>query len=170
MLGGNRRSRSSRVGALVAAAEYPSGAGDPSAHRVGERGGGECPRSGSAAWGNPDHGLSVATALSQRGTRWAAHQAAYGPPAADYLGQGTGGSQRDAAQAQGGDPLERAATGQGGRAVAGHSPSHLAEVWAAAAPGRNLQVQLRPAVRRQAGRYRRALSGPAGARAGAVRG
>src|SRR6202790_4482749 len=59
---------------------------------------------------------------------------------------------------------------QAGRAVAGHSPSHLAEVWAPAAPGRNLQVQLRPAVRRQAGRYRRALSGPAGARAGAVRG
>src|SRR6266851_2608104 len=131
---------------------------------------GECPRSGSAAWGNPDHGLSVAAALSERGTRWAAHQAAYGPPAADYLGQGAGGNQRDAAQAQGGDPLERAALGQAGRAVAGHSPSHLAEVWAPAAPGRNLQVQLRPAVRRQAGRYRRALSGPAGARAGAVRG
>jgi transposase len=52
----------------------------------------------------------------------------------------------------------------------GHRPSHLAEVWAPAAPGRNLQVQLRPAVRRQAGRYRWALSGPAGARAGAVRG
>ena len=50
---------------------------------------------GSAAWDNPDHGVSVVAALSERGTRWAAHQAAYGPPAADYLGQGAGGNQRD---------------------------------------------------------------------------
>src|SRR4029077_18939089 len=141
MLGGNKRSRSSRVGALVAGAEYPSRAGDPSARRVGQRGGGECPRSGSAAWGNPDHGLSVATALSERGTRWAAHQAAYGPPAADYLGQGAGGNQRDAAQAQGGDPLERAALGQAGRAFGSHRASHLAKVRAAAASGGDFQVQ-----------------------------
>jgi len=36
-----------------------------------------------------------------------------------YLGQGAGGNQRDAAQAQGGDPLERAAAGQAGRTVGG---------------------------------------------------
>src|ERR1700751_3882333 len=103
MPGGNKRSRSSRVGALAAGAEYPSGAGDPSARRVGQRGGWDFPRSGSAVGGNPDHGLSVAASLSERGTRWSAHQTAYGPPAADYLGQGAGGNQSDASPTQGGD-------------------------------------------------------------------
>ena len=48
-----------------------------------------------------------------------------GPPAADYLGQGAGGNQRDAAQAQGGDPLERAALGQ----EVGLSPATVHRIW-----------------------------------------
>jgi transposase len=45
-----------------------------------------------------------------------------------------------------------------------------AEVWPAAAPGRHLQIQPRPGVRHQIGRYRGSVSGPAGTSVGAVRG
>ena len=44
------------------------------------------------------------------------------------------------------------------------------QIWVATPSGGAFQVQYRPAVRRQAGRHRRALSRSARARAGAARG
>ena len=44
-----------------------------------------------AAWSNPDYGVFVAAALSQRGTRRVAHPAAQRAQAADNRGQGAGG-------------------------------------------------------------------------------
>src|ERR1700731_3259578 len=114
--------------------------------------------------------FSLAAALPQRGTRWPAHQGTGRPPAEHQSGQGAGGHQRDAAQAQGRDPLERATAGQGARAFGSHRASHLAKVRAAAASGGDFQVQPRPPVRLQIGRHHGALSRSARARAGLVRG
>ena len=73
-------------------------------------------------------------------------------------------------EAQGRDPLERATAGQGARAFGSHRASQLAKVRAAGASGGDFQVQPRPPVRLQIGRYHGALSRPARARAGLVRG
>ena len=117
-----------------------------SAHRVGQRGGESVSGLAARLGVTKPRFVCGDGAIGARDSM-GCDQAAYGPPAADYLGQGTGGSQRDAAQAQGGDhwSARRLASRLGCRRHVIASGRSMGS----AAPGRNFQVQLRPAVRRK---------------------
>ncbi len=134
------------AGVVVVAAERHPGAGAAGQSNPGQRRGRRGSPGGATAWHLGQYGRGLAAPLPSAGSCRTTHKAAGGAATAHHLGQGAGGYQCHAAQAQGGDLLERAAPGQAGRAGGGRRPSHLAEVWAPAAPGRNLQVQPRPAV------------------------
>ena len=67
--------------------------------RTRQCGGRERARPCAAAWSNPDHGLSVATALPQRRAGRAVDPAAMLGGRGDDGAQGAGGDERDTAQA-----------------------------------------------------------------------
>ena len=98
----------------------PAGQGDPGQRRRRGRA-----TDGAAVGSFAQHRRGLAAALPQRGTRWPAHQGTGRPPAEHQSGQGAGSHQRDAAHAQGRDPLERATAGQGAWAFGSHRASHL---------------------------------------------
>src|SRR5215469_4818621 len=141
MGGGSQRSGSGAVGGVVAKPEYRTGAGNPGADSIGQRGGREYPRAGGTTQGYPTNGVSVAATVCQSWLGRSAQPAARWASTADQLDAGTSSGERHPAQAEDGYPLERTAVGQGSWLVRGHRASHMAEVRPAAAPGRHLQIQ-----------------------------
>jgi hypothetical protein len=124
---GSERIGPGAVGGVAANPERRAGAGDTGTDRVGKRGGREYSGSGRAVEGDATDGLSVASALRRPGFGRFAQPAARRAATTHYCGAGASGGQRDFAQAEQRDPLERAATGQGSGLVPGHGAPHLAE-------------------------------------------
>ena len=153
-----------------AATQDGAGAGVAGADRAGVRGRAAKQAGRRRARGGSGHGRQVAPPLRGAAGWRAARRAALGRAAHDRGRAHRGGDRHDPGEPAGGrHALELARHGQGQRPVGLDGPAHLARLRPAAAPAGDLQALHRPRLRRQGARRGRALYGPAGPGARAVR-